>query len=388
MRRHFALSGACIALTIGIASCGGGGGASNSGGGGGGSNSGGNNSATLTVSLGGTGTGTVTSSDNRLSCGTACTASYTSGAIVSLTATPAAGSIFAGWSGGGCNGTGACSVTVNASVTVTATFANSSAGSPGSGSPTTYPTPMPQDAEGGTGGQGLVLHTVTLTTNQCLVNPNGFSISQQTTFWTTSWARYSANFWLLDATNATACQQGQAFTGYRLIAAGNNGTNAITVPGSSSYFIAIQDGGNGSNAAGAELVVTTPPSGMTYQGALFPTLTKSFNPGGWFAQPFTVPANSRIWLDGGTTGGQIYVMTPSQAATFESTYAGGYNGGSIPYVYFPPNPQPCGLNGGSSQDIPEDCEFNAYYSPGYYVLVYVNTTGSLQWVTTFGTYFH
>src|SRR5207245_3663496 len=42
--------------------------------------------------------------------------------VVTLTATPAAGSTFSGWSGGGCSGTGTCTVTMSAATTVTATF--------------------------------------------------------------------------------------------------------------------------------------------------------------------------------------------------------------------------------------------------------------------------
>ena len=42
--------------------------------------------------------------------------------MVTLTATPAAGSTFAGWSGAGCSGTGACTVTMSSDQAVTATF--------------------------------------------------------------------------------------------------------------------------------------------------------------------------------------------------------------------------------------------------------------------------
>ncbi len=38
--------------------------------------------------------------------GGTCTAPFAHGTVVTLTATPAANSIFGGWSGGGCSGTG------------------------------------------------------------------------------------------------------------------------------------------------------------------------------------------------------------------------------------------------------------------------------------------
>ena len=79
-------------------------------------------SETLTVAKAGTGTGTVTSSPAGISCGTTCSASFTSGAVVVLTAFPADGSNFVGWSGEGCTGTGTCSVTMSAAEAVTATF--------------------------------------------------------------------------------------------------------------------------------------------------------------------------------------------------------------------------------------------------------------------------
>src|SRR5262245_54359364 len=76
---------------------------------------------TLTVSKPGAGAGTVTSSSTGINCGTACVASYATGTQVTLTATPATGSTFTGWSGG-CSGTGTCVMTMNADTTVSAGF--------------------------------------------------------------------------------------------------------------------------------------------------------------------------------------------------------------------------------------------------------------------------
>jgi len=76
---------------------------------------------TLTVGKAGTGSGTVTSSPSGINCGTTCSTSFNSGTVVTLTATPATGSTFAGWSGA-CTGTGSCKMTMNAAESVTATF--------------------------------------------------------------------------------------------------------------------------------------------------------------------------------------------------------------------------------------------------------------------------
>ena len=77
---------------------------------------------TLTVTKTGTGSGTVSSSPAGIACGATCSASFTAGQQVTLTATPAAGSTFADWSGAGCSGTGACAVTMSSDQSVAATF--------------------------------------------------------------------------------------------------------------------------------------------------------------------------------------------------------------------------------------------------------------------------
>ncbi|HUF99256.1 MAG TPA: S8 family peptidase [Ilumatobacter sp.] len=76
----------------------------------------------LTVTKDGSGTGTAFSSPAAIDCGSTCAASFPAATIVSLFADPATGSVFTGWSGGGCSGTSSCAVTMDASTAVTATF--------------------------------------------------------------------------------------------------------------------------------------------------------------------------------------------------------------------------------------------------------------------------
>ena len=80
---------------------------------------------TLSVSHAGTGGGTITSSSAGISCASGtCSASFSMGTFVTLSASPLSGSVFAGWSGGGCSGTGTC--VVSSAASVTATFNTSS----------------------------------------------------------------------------------------------------------------------------------------------------------------------------------------------------------------------------------------------------------------------
>lgn len=55
--------------------------------------------AVVTVTAAGSGSGTVTSTPPGIDCGAICQAPFPSGAAVTLAATPAAGSVFAGWTG-------------------------------------------------------------------------------------------------------------------------------------------------------------------------------------------------------------------------------------------------------------------------------------------------
>ena len=75
----------------------------------------------LTVTLAGSGGGTVTSNPPGISCGTTCAQSLANGTMASLSAAPDAQSSFLGWSGP-CSGTGSCDVVISGINSVTATF--------------------------------------------------------------------------------------------------------------------------------------------------------------------------------------------------------------------------------------------------------------------------
>ncbi len=76
----------------------------------------------VTVLRAGSGSGAVVSSPAGITCGTDCEEPFPAGTHVTLTAQAATGSTFAGWSGGGCTGTGTCVLDVTAPVTVSAVF--------------------------------------------------------------------------------------------------------------------------------------------------------------------------------------------------------------------------------------------------------------------------
>lgn len=81
----------------------------------------------LRIIKAGSGSGTVATSLSmtsleRILCGNLCEAYFGNGTIVALGATANAGSTFAGWSGGGCSGTGTCLVTLSGDTNITATF--------------------------------------------------------------------------------------------------------------------------------------------------------------------------------------------------------------------------------------------------------------------------
>jgi photosystem II stability/assembly factor-like uncharacterized protein len=80
----------------------------------------------LSVNKEGAGGGTVTADPAGIDCGATCSAIYPQGPPIVLAAVPDGNSVFAGWSGGGCSGTGDCTVVMSGAITVTAAFVRKS----------------------------------------------------------------------------------------------------------------------------------------------------------------------------------------------------------------------------------------------------------------------
>src|SRR4029434_5769181 len=75
----------------------------------------------LAVMSSGDGSGTITSAPQGIACPDVCAAPFAAGAQVVLTATPAPGSMFEGWSGA-CTGAGSCTLVFDADISVSAAF--------------------------------------------------------------------------------------------------------------------------------------------------------------------------------------------------------------------------------------------------------------------------
>lgn len=80
------------------------------------------NQYALTLNKSGGGSGKVVSTPSGIDCGNACTASYPHGTALTLTATAATGSTFAGWQGACSDAVNTCTLTMDAAKAATALF--------------------------------------------------------------------------------------------------------------------------------------------------------------------------------------------------------------------------------------------------------------------------
>jgi M6 family metalloprotease-like protein len=288
----------------------------------------------LTLAAAGSGSGTVTGGSPAVNCVMAggvttgvCLAAYYGTPNVTLTATPAAGHTFGGWSGA-CAGTGTCAVAMSEARSVTATFAP-----PGAAQHTVTLSASPA-AGGTTSGGGTYAAGASVTV---LATPaNGYVFVNWTENGTPISTSPSFSF------SATAS---------RVLVA--HFTEVIP-----DYVISVQGAGSGSG------VITSSPAGISctvsagavsgacntaYAAGTAVTLTAAAAPGhvftGWsgacsgtaacavsmtqarsvtagFAQQFTVTTASSPVAGGTTSGGGTF--TTGSAVTVLATPANGY----------------------------------------------------------------
>jgi hypothetical protein len=136
------------------------------------------NTLTLSVNKTGTGTGTVMSNPVGIDCGSDCSEVYDHGAVVTLTASPATNSVFAGWSGD-CTGTGICTVIIDQARIVTATFnIDPFADDDGDGSNNSAEDNVPNGAGAGNGdgnGDGVADRTQSHVTSLPTASGSGYA---------------------------------------------------------------------------------------------------------------------------------------------------------------------------------------------------------------------
>ncbi len=233
----------------------------------------------LAVSKSGTGTGTVTGSAAGINCGSTCSAALTSGASVTLTATPASGSTFSGWSGA-CSGTGTCTVSMTAAQNVTATFTNAC----------TYALNANSTAAPATASTGSIS-----VTSSC------------------AWTAASNASWLTITSGASG--SGNGTLAYAVAANTGTTTRTGTLTIAGQTFTVTQAAG--STVAAPVCSLSANPSSITSGGSS--TLTATCNPA----------ATSYIWT-GGTcagTSGASCTVSPTATTTYnvQGINAGGAN---------------------------------------------------------------
>jgi uncharacterized delta-60 repeat protein/uncharacterized repeat protein (TIGR01451 family) len=279
----------------------------------------------LSVSLDGTGSGSVTSDPTGIDCGGDCTETFDYGTVVTLTATSTTGSAFTGWSGAECSGTGECVVTMTETKSVTATFTleqyelSVSLDGTGSGSVTSDPTGIDcgsdctETFDYGT----VVTLTATPTTGSAFTGWSGAECSGtgECVVTMTETRHVTATFTLIPAGPSLNVEK-------RVVGAGRG---TVDLPLSSVVTYTIVLANSGDTAATGVVMTDDLPDGVSFGGWVERGSAEPLVPTGTFTWTGTVPATAShticftatVTSDGGF-GGRIITNT----ASFTSANAG------------------------------------------------------------------
>ncbi len=130
----------------------------------------------LVVSMAGTSSGAVVSNPGGINCGGSCTYGFDSSQSVTLTAVPAAGADFDGWSGACTGDSTTCTVTMNTARTATATFVTAGTGGGGATPAPSNPAPSNPGTDSGTDEAGI--ETGTPVAEPTVAISNAFTIGK------------------------------------------------------------------------------------------------------------------------------------------------------------------------------------------------------------------
>jgi hypothetical protein len=287
----------------------------------------------LSISGSGGGNGSVTSNPAGISCtltaGSAsgtCNASYAAGASVTLTAIPAGGSSFSGWSGA-CSGSGACTVSMTQARTVTASFV---AMPP----PVTITTSSTPTAGGSTSGGGTYPSGTTVTVTA--TPANGYQFVR----WTEGATEVSTSLaYTFNATAARLLVAHFELVPYPLsIIAGGNGSGSVASSPSGINCTITAGAATGSCSAGyapdTNVVLTATPLANNvfngWSGACSGTgtctvaMTQARTVTATFTRTSVLIATSSSPVVGGTTSGAGFYLLGA-TITLQATPAANYN---------------------------------------------------------------
>jgi YVTN family beta-propeller protein len=248
-----------------------------------------NPSVLLSVAVGGSGSGAVTSNPSGINCPGACSAGYAQGSQVVLTAAPASGSTFAGWNGAGCSGTSLCTVTMSAAENVSATF--------------TAVTETLTVAEAGNGAGQVTSSPSGITcsagSNQCTAP---FAVGTQVTLTPSASAGSSFAGWSGGCGGTTTCV-------VTMSAAQSVTATFNVIP---SFMLSVAPSGAGSGT------VTSTPPGINCGG----TCTASFQSGNQVALSATAASGSTFagWSGGGCSGDQSCTVVLTANTTVNASF--------------------------------------------------------------------
>ena len=263
----------------------------------------------LSVSRSGAGSGTMSSSPAGILCGLTCSAAFTSGTVVTVTALPASGSVFTGWSGD-CSVNSTCVVTMTGDRNVTADFEpgsmfNLSVTRLGLGTVTSDLTGIScGNVCSASYAQGAV---VTLTPSP----DSGYIF----TGWSGDCSGSGACQLTMNATHSVSATFSLASSRANLSVGLADAADPIPAGGNLSYLVTVVNAGP--DAAAAVVLTDTLPAGVTFASAAPPQGSCSANTGGFSCALGSLSAGAAftfaVTVSVGESGALVNTITVSSA---------------------------------------------------------------------------